>query len=259
MTSGKLQNLSSSRIIMSALLLLIFLFPVKVHASSVEEPKQLSDSIRTMTYNGYTTRSCYLFGSYRSKKPLDVIPQKTRVEILAKSPIYERTKVRYKDQIFYVKTKVIKYSSCNYTNLKYTTSQKLDFVNHYRSKTKFLIWISHYTQEVNIFRGKKGHWKLIKTYTCTTGGFKRRSPHGLFKIGKKEKKWDYYNRYISYISHFHKRNAFHSRIHRKKAYGGGYYYPDLGAPGSNGCIRLYDRNAKYIYRVIPKGTTVISF
>ncbi len=246
---------------LSALIFLLFLcfLPVKLHASATEEIAQLSDRVRTMTYNGYTTRSCYLFGSYTSKQALDVLPENTQVEILAKNSTYSRTKIRYNGHIYFVKTKVVKYTSCNFTGMKYTTSQKLAFVNQYRSKTRFLIWISHYTQQVNIFRGKKGNWKIIKTYPCTTGSFDRRTPHGIFKIGKKEKRWNYYNRYISYVTHFKGRNAFHTRIHRKKAYGGGYYYPDLGAPGSNGCIRLYDKDAKYIYRFMPRGTTVISY
>ena len=259
MKTYKIQKIQIYAIFALALLLFLCMIPVYGQAEETEETKQLSDKVRTMTYNGYTTRSCYLFGSYQSKQPLDVLPGNTQVEILAKSTKYERTKIRYNNVKYYVKTKVIKYTSCNYTTQKYTASQKLAFVNRYRSRTKFLIWISHYTQEVNIFRGKKGTWQLIKTYPCTTGSHDRRTPHGIFKIGKKERKWDHYNRYISFVTHFKGRNAFHTRIHRKKAYGGGYYYPTLGAPGSNGCIRLYDKDAKYIYRFMPKGTTVISF
>lgn len=259
MTFIKIQKIPPRCLIIFATLLILCLSPLQLHASDAEESKQLPDKVRTMTYNGYTTRSCYLFGSYTSKQALGVIPENTQVEILAKNSTYERTKIRYNNAKYYVKSKVVKYTSCNYTNLKYTTAQKLAFVNKYRSSTKFLIWISHYTQQVNIFRGKKGRWKLIKTYACTTGSHERRTPHGLFRIGKKEKRWDYYNRYLLYVTRFKGRNAFHSRLHRKKAYGGGYYYPELGAPGSNGCIRLYDKDAKYIYRFMPKGTKVISY
>ncbi len=249
--------------IIAAIVFLFILSPVKVSATSVqdtgEQANQLSDRVRTITYNGHNTKNTFLYQDKYFRQPVLEIPAGTQMEILSRNNKLGYLYVRYDNGFYYVQQKFMVYTSCNFTRLKYNTSQKLAFVNGYKSSTKFLIWISLYTQEVNIFKGKKGKWKLIKTYPCTAGSHLRRTPQGVFKVGRKEKRWNYYNRYLSYITRFKGRNAFHTRIHRKKAYGGGYYYPELGAPGSNGCIRLYDKDAKYIYQKIPKRTTVISY
>lgn len=52
-------------------------------------------------------------------------------------------------------------NKCIYTTKKYSTEVKTAFVNYkgYSSKTKYLIWISHYTQQVSIFEGSKGKWR----------------------------------------------------------------------------------------------------
>ncbi len=250
-------------LIIAVIAFLFILNPFKTHAASSADTgaqsEQLSDRVRTITYNGYNAKSTFLYQDKYFRQPVLEIPAGTQMEILSKDLKLGYIRVRYDDRNFYIRQELMVYTSCNFTRLKYNTQQKLTFVNGYKSSTKFLIWISLYTQEVNVFKGKKGKWKLIKIFPCTGGSHLRRTPKGVFKVGRKEKRWNYYNRYLSYITRFKGRNAFHSRIHRKKAYGGGYYYPELGAPGSNGCIRLYDKDAKYIYRKIPKGTTVISY
>ena len=72
-------------------------------------------------------------------------------------------------------------NKCIYTTKKYSTEVKTAFVNYkgYSSKTKYLIWISHYTQQVSIFEGSKGKWKMIRTFICATGTAKNHSPRGV--------------------------------------------------------------------------------
>lgn len=220
---------------------------------------ELPDKVRTMSYYGYNKTAAALYATPGASKAVGALKKGSRFELVGKSSKYNRGKILYNNKYYYMAFPKIVLTGCNYTSKKYTTEQKLKFVNKYSSKTKYLIWISNYTQQVNIFRGKKGHWKLIRSCICTTGGYQHRTPHGIYTVGKKEKSWNYYNRYLLYVTHFDGLNSFHSRIHRKKAYGGGFYYPTLGAPGSNGCIRLYDKDCYYIYKNIPKGTKVISY
>lgn len=147
---------------------------------------------------------------------------------------------------------------CVYTTKKYSTEVKSAFVNTkgYSSKTKYLIWVSHYTQQVTIYKGSKGKWKQIRTFACSTGNAETRSPRGVFKISYKEKGWFYTYTKELYVTHYYKRNSFHTRPLWNN---GTVQDPTIGKPASHGCVRCYNQDAKYIYDKMPKGTTVVSY
>lgn len=149
-------------------------------------------------------------------------------------------------------------NKCIYTTKKYSTEVKTAFVNYkrYSSKTKYLIWISHYTQQVSIFQGSKGKWKMIRTFTCATGTAKNHSPRGVFKITYKEKGWFYTSTKELYVTHYKGRNSFHTRPLWNN---GSVQNPTIGKPASHGCVRCYNQDAKYIYDKMPIGTTVVSY
>ena len=149
-------------------------------------------------------------------------------------------------------------NKCIYTTKKYSTEVKTAFVNYkgYSSKTKYLIWISHYTQQVSIFQGSKGKWKMIRTFTCATGTAKNHSPRGVFKITYKEKGWFYTSTKELYVTHYKGRNSFHTRPLWNN---GSVQNPTIGKPASHGCVRCYNQDAKYIYDNMPIGTTVVSY
>ncbi len=149
-------------------------------------------------------------------------------------------------------------SKCVYTTKKYSKEVKTAFVNYkgYSSSTKYLIWISHYTQQVSIFTGKKGNWKLIRTFLCATGTAQRHSPRGVFKISYKEKGWYYTSTKVLYVTHYSGRNSFHTRPLWNS---GAVQDATIGKPASHGCVRCYNSDAKYVYDKMPKGTTVVSY
>lgn len=149
-------------------------------------------------------------------------------------------------------------NKCIYTTKKYSKEVKTAFVNYkgYSSKTKYLIWISHYTQQVTIFEGKKGNWKQIRTFLCATGTAQNHSPRGVFKITYKEKGWFYTSTKELYVTHYKGRNSFHTRPLWND---GSVQNPTIGKPASHGCVRCYNQDAKYIYDNMPVGTTVVSY
>lgn len=73
---------------------------------------------------------------------------------------------------------VVSYDSKTKKVVDWPVKKKEAYVNKkkYSSRTKYLIWTSRYTQKVNIFKGKKGKWKLIKTFRCTTGKYGKPTP-----------------------------------------------------------------------------------
>lgn len=149
-------------------------------------------------------------------------------------------------------------NKCIYTTKKYSKEVKTAFVNYkgYSSKTKYLIWISHYTQQVTIFEGKKGNWKPIRTFLCATGTAQNHSPRGVFKITYKETGWFYTSTKELYVTHYKGRNSFHTRPLWND---GSVQNPTIGKPASHGCVRCYNQDAKYIYDNMPIGTTVVSY
>lgn len=215
-------------------------------------------TVRTIGYLSKTTRKTNLYNTYTSKTVAKTLSTGAKVEQLdAVNTKYNRCKVLYNNRTYYCNRDYIKSYASNYTTKKYySTAVKESFVKNYSSSTKYLIWISQYTQQVSIFKGSKGNWKLVKSFICATGKHTTRSARGQFKITKKEKGWYYSSTYEEYITHFYLRNSFHTRIHR---YGGGYSDATIGKPASNGCVRLYDSDAKYIYQNMPKNTTVVSY
>lgn len=227
-------------------------------------------TVRTMSYFCKTTKKVSLYRSWTSKKVIKTLNRGVTVDLTARNSKYKRSKIIYQGRTYYLTTGNLQAFKCNYTTAKYSTSQKLAYVKNYSSKTNYLIWVSHYTQQVNIFQGKKGNWKLIKTFPCATGKYNTRSPRGTFRIGQKENGWYYINTYEEYITHYYGRNAFHTRVHRYPSGSSQNHhkfpiasnvYADatIGKPVSNGCVRLIDSDAYYIWKYMPANTTVISY
>lgn len=157
---------------------------------------------------------------------------------------------------YWVKPSAVRCSSDHYTSKDYTTEQKEAFIDSkgFGSKSKYLIWVSTYTQKVNIFTGSAGNWKLYKTTPCATGVVATFTPHGFGRL-KSHERTHYASSgysYYEWLTYFTSGNAFHTRI--KKVSTGGYRSRTLGKPMSGGCVRVYDEIARFIYYDVPLGT-----
>ena len=221
--------------------------------------KAFHTTVQPMMYKIYIYQKGNLYTSYenakKGKKCGTLKAGKTATLIERKMGF---SKIKYNGKYYWFSNYKFSYSSCVYSSGKdYTTETKENYVNakKYSSKTKYLIWINGYTQKVNIFKGSKGKWKLIKTYKCCTGTAKARTQSGTYKIKYKEKGWFYVSYCCRYVTHFAGRTSFHTRPQKTN---GKLVKPTLGKPVSNGCVRMTNEGAKYIYKNMPKGTTVIS-
>ena len=144
----------------------------------------------------------------------------------------------------YAQNNVTSYSGINF----YDKISAENFVNHsgQASKTGYLIWVSTYTQHMYIFTGSKGNWKLYKDWEVSTGAAKSPTPTGFGKkITKKIKK----HSGIKWWSPFQTMNSIHGQ---RKSY-------SFGSPQSNGCVRNFDQNGKWVYDYCKKGTAVIVY
>ena len=161
--------------------------------------------------------------------------------------------VRYKNLEFKLSSSAISYI-CDMVSVSkgdYSKRTKEDFVNKkkkVKSKTKWLIWISLDKQRVNVFHGSKGKWKLEHVFKCSTGKISTPTPTGWYKIDFKNpnvKGCRYYTEVCG--SGLHQwPGAMNNSIMGKHTV-------------SKGCIRLYEKNAIWIYRHVPTKSTVVIY
>ena len=128
----------------------------------------------------------------------------------------------------------------------------------YTSSSKYLLWINIAYQRVNIFEGKAGQWKLIRSCIVGTGAPGRGTATGVTTTTYKQRDgWVTGSYMCKPVVRFRPGTgyAFHSRLY--------YPYSDrlvdagIGYPISNGCVRMYDEDIWFIYDNIPDGTTVV--
>ena len=141
----------------------------------------------------------------------------------------------------------------------YSKAAKENFVKNYSSKTNTLIWVNRYTQHCYIFKGKKGSWKLYKTYKCTTANFYQPTYVGVkeitghkYKVTKVHKNGRLY--YFKYSTSYHGSGTMHTRC--KWTSNNKWRNSIKVTPSTKGCVRLPDDAAIYIYK-LGKGTAVI--
>ncbi len=153
----------------------------------------------------------------------------------------------------------------NYTssyNIDYSTEIKEAFINGqgYSSRTEYLAWINLATQKVNIFKGKKGDWELIKTFRCATGAKSTPTPVGVTYVTYKQNAWYHPNYICKPIVRFYPGTgyAFHSVLFDPKG-SGRVIDGSMGFPISHGCIRMMPNDIQWIHSYIPVNTTVVVY
>lgn len=133
---------------------------------------------------------------------------------------------------------------------------KENSVKEVESQTKFLLTVELNQQITNVFIGKKGEWKLIKSIICSTGSSGYDTPKGSFKISSRgnwffNKKYsegaEYWTSFLGdYLFHSLPMNTNHVVIDET-----------LGKAASHGCVRMKIEDAKWIFNNINSGTKVI--
>lgn len=162
-------------------------------------------------------------------------------------------------QQVYISLSKLNFTSSLYTTKSYSKSLKEAFVNQkgYSSRTKYLIWVSTYTQEYCLYTGSRGNWRLLRTAKVATGKASTPTSTHICSITRKEEAWTYEGgRYQAPVVYFYGNNAFHSRLHNAD---GTIASATIGKPVSGGCIRMYDEDIQYIYKNCPIGTTVVIY
>lgn len=143
----------------------------------------------------------------------------------------------------------LKYHNLKTTKTEYSRSVKEAFVNEkgYSSRTSYLIWINQYTLNTSIFRGSKGHWKLVRSMPCVVGKMGK-TPTGTFRLCRRDYAYGGPRVYFTWNAKKSWGNSFHRRVDGTTR-----------AAASHGCIRLSDSDLNYLVGNCSMGTTVVSY
>lgn len=218
-------------------------------AKSAKSATCEGSAVRTMhwkiTFN--TTRK---LKSHTGKKTTRTFKKGTTVDAYGYSG--GRYIFDYKGETYYVKrisTTNAKVKQSDY-NRKYTQKEAEDFVNrkNLKSRTKNLIWVNTYTQRIYIFKKSGSKWKMVKGgWKVSTGKPRTPTPTGMNRIRSKTYSSSGFQcKYWSVCSEY--------SIHGKAS-----YYPAMGKPASNGCVRNETANARWIFNNVRVGSAVYVF
>lgn len=126
----------------------------------------------------------------------------------------------------------------------------------YYSNTNWLILCDTTRNELCIYWGRQGNWKLQKYWTCSTGAWSTPTVLGEFTVGAKGYVFGSgFSCY--YYTQFYGDYLFHSVTYYQNTFN--VMDGRLGMNLSHGCVRLQIDNAKWIYDNIPYGTKVVTF
>lgn len=173
----------------------------------------------------------------------------------------KRVKVQFEDgSVGWTQWGTIRFRPLIRVKQDYPASLKEDYVNKFSSRTNYLVWVNEYTQRVNVFKGKKGSWKLVRTFRCTTGSFAQPVVKGhKYRLGaRRGTVWrlDEQGRsyYFKLARGFHGGGYFHTRCW----WASGRVRNSVGnRPTTRGCIRMHNPDAAYIYKLPTNSKVVI--
>lgn len=143
----------------------------------------------------------------------------------------------------------------NYVPSNNSNQSMYDLAQGFSSDTQYLILVNKSLHRVAIYQGSKNNWQEIKYWPCVVGKPSTPTPSGTFKL-KGRCQWFGEGHKCWWATKIEGVYFFHTQI---------YYWDDaprkildgtMDAAASLGCIRLEEPNAYFIYKEVPRGTTV---
>ena len=128
---------------------------------------------------------------------------------------------------------------------------------NYASETNWLVLTDTKHYFTAVFKGSKGNWECVRFIYCAVGKKSSKTRKGSFRM-KRKRSYFYYSKYrCKWASKYSGPYYYHSILYNrsgKKVLDG-----RLGKMVSHGCIRMEADDAKYIYKNVPKKSTVIVY
>ena len=162
-----------------------------------------------------------------------------------------------KYQVPYASVKLLGEKGGRYGKVSKEEIEAFATLNHIQSQTDYLVWTDLYRQRTYVLKKEQGRWKLIQNFVCSSGKMNNPTPSGYFQVQYKIPYIGVQKGYrCKYALVFFRDYMYHSILFDRsgKYIQSGQY--ELGSKASHGCIRLLEKDSKWLYDYIPIGTTV---
>lgn len=145
------------------------------------------------------------------------------------------------------------------TDEDYEDTVKERFVNNmqYDSQTDVMVWVSLYTQKVNVFSGYQGNWKLLKVFDCSTGVNTSPTTTGAHHYINPVERWDMGSTYVEPVLVFNGGEAFTSQPYDTNT--GKIADDTIGEPASGGCVRMLEKDILWMQQNLPLASLIVVY
>ena len=145
------------------------------------------------------------------------------------------------------------------TDEDYSEEAKVEFVNSmgYDSPTEMLVWVSLYTQKVNVFEGYLGNWKLTKSFDCASGKNESPTTTGTYYYYSKTDRWDLGETYCEPVLVYNGGEAFTSQPYDTET--GKVADDTIGKPASGGAIRMTEEDIAWLEENLQMNSMVVVY
>lgn len=127
----------------------------------------------------------------------------------------------------------------------------------YSSPSNYLIMVDTDDTKLIVFEGSQDNWKPKHIWDCSTGAPETPTVLGVFSVGMRGYSFGEDHGYSCYYwTQFYGDYLFHTRIYHANTHD--LMDVSMNTRVSQGCVRLYDEDAYWIWTNIPTGTTVVT-
>lgn len=116
------------------------------------------------------------------------------------------------------------------------------------SRTNYMVWIDKSDFKVRVYKGSKGKWEEVKSFTCAIGAPGSPTITGSFEYEYRMPQWSYPGYYVGPCLVFYGNYAMHSTLLQ---YNGTPYDNRVGVMISHGCVRLRKADIDWLDRNLP--------
>ncbi|MGL4799911.1 MAG: L,D-transpeptidase [Cellulosilyticaceae bacterium] len=177
------------------------------------------------------------------------------VEILEDVCLGKQYKVQKGSLVTWVYADSLLLDVTPFTPLTPMSTEELEYYMNTTSKTSltpYYVWVDLARQLVYVFEGAEDDWQLLHQMPCASGKTETPTARGTFAITDRGLSLNSTER-VNYWVKFYKNYLFHSCPIDAS---GNVIDSRLGTPISNGCVRLEESDARWLFETLPSTTTV---
>lgn len=166
--------------------------------------------------------------------------------------------VKVNDDLFWLDSKFVTILDDEYETLDALTDEDIELYinfNKLDSTTNYFVWVDVYRNETYVLEKINNEFKMVKRLSCSTGSIYTPTKRGMFEITSKGE--EFVGRDKTYKCYYYMQYSGSYLLHSFPYYLNDEVKDDrLDARVSNGCVRYSLEDSKYLYDLIPIGTTI---